>query len=210
MFSRSQEKLLRYLGRFPETLEKAWDVPRELSLPGLSEAMGVVRSGLNQPLGFLESKGFLTVRVAHVIGGGTRRRQVYHITQKGRTWLAEHPAETSADDETVIPSNEIIGRNQELAALKTTLLEENTVIIGGLSGIGKTTLVRSLMQQPPFSSRPLHWADVNELSDVKSILSDWFPDDLQRLSDRDALFERANYGDACFVLDDLHTLSYKA
>ncbi len=207
MFSRSQEKLLRYLGRFPETLEKAWDVPRELSLPGLSEAMGVVRSGLNQPLGFLESKGFLTVRVAHVIGGGTRRRQVYHITQKGRTWLAEHPAETSADDETVIPSNEIIGRNQELAALKTTLLEENTVIIGGLSGIGKTTLVRSLMQQPPFSSRPLHWADVNELSDVKSILSDWFPDDLQRLSDRDALFERANYGDACFVLDDLHTLS---
>ena len=34
MLSRSQEKLLRYLGGFPDALAQAWDVPREVSLPG--------------------------------------------------------------------------------------------------------------------------------------------------------------------------------
>jgi len=76
MLSRPQEKLLRYLGTFPEALDQAWDVPRNLSLPGLAEAMGVVRSGLNRPLNLLESEQLITVRVAHVIGGGSRRRQV--------------------------------------------------------------------------------------------------------------------------------------
>ena len=207
MFNRPQEKLLRYLGHFPESLEEAWDVPRALSLPGLSEAMGVVRSGLNQPLGFLESKGFILVRVAHVIGGGTRRRQVYHITQQGRTWLAEHPAEEILPDQAVTPSIQIIGREDELTNLEHTLLEEHATVVGGLSGIGKTTLVRALMQRSPFASRPLHWADVNELSDVKSILAAWFPEDEARLGDQEAQLERVNYGDACFVLDDVHTLS---
>ena len=44
MLSRGQERLLRYLGTFPDALSKAWDVPRDVSLPGLSDAMGVVRS----------------------------------------------------------------------------------------------------------------------------------------------------------------------
>ncbi|MCH1537678.1 MAG: AAA family ATPase, partial [Candidatus Poseidonia sp.] len=207
MFSRPQEKILRYLGRFPESLEKAWDVPRDLSLPGLSEAMGVVRSGLNQPLGFLESKGFISVRVAHVIGGGSRRRQVYHITQQGRVWLAEHPPEEVLQNEAVAPSSKIFGREDELRNLEQALAEEHAMVVGGLSGIGKTTLVRALVQRSPFASRPLHWADVNELSDINSILAAWFPEDNVRLSDREAQLERANYGDACFVLDDLHALS---
>ena len=207
MFSRPQEKILRYLGRFPESLEKAWDVPRDLSLPGLSEAMGVVRSGLNQPLGFLESKGFISVRVAHVIGGGSRRRQVYHITQQGRVWLAEHPPEEVLQNEAVASSSKIFGREDELRNLEQALAEEHAMVVGGLSGIGKTTLVRALVQRSPFASRPLHWADVNELSDINSILAAWFPEDKGRLSDREAQLERANYGDACFVLDDLHALS---
>ena len=92
MLSRGQERLLRYLGTFPDALSKAWDVPRDVSLPGLSDAMGVVRSGLNQPLNGLLEIEFISVRVAHVLGGGTRRRQVYHITESGRAWLAEHPS----------------------------------------------------------------------------------------------------------------------
>ena len=42
---------------------------RAVSLPGLSEAMGVVRSGLNQPLNVLLDEGYIVVRVAHVLGG---------------------------------------------------------------------------------------------------------------------------------------------
>ena len=74
MLSRSQERLLRHLGTFPDALSQAWDVPRDVSLPGLSDAMGVVRSGLNQPLTALLKNEYITVRVAHVIGGGSRRR----------------------------------------------------------------------------------------------------------------------------------------
>ena len=39
-----QERILRWLGGFSPAMEKAWDVTRHLSLPGISEALGVVRS----------------------------------------------------------------------------------------------------------------------------------------------------------------------
>ena len=65
-----EERLLRLLATFSSSLEKAWDVTRELSLPGMSESLGVVRSALNIPLTSLEQRGFLFKRMAHVIGGG--------------------------------------------------------------------------------------------------------------------------------------------
>ena len=82
-----QERILRWLGGFSPTMEKAWDVTRHLSLPGISEALGVVRSALNAPLNGLESDGLVFKRKAHVIGGGSRRRHVYHLTEQGRAVL---------------------------------------------------------------------------------------------------------------------------
>ena len=52
--------------------------------PGLSEYLGVVRSALHVPLYELVNKKFITERKAHVIGGGSRKRKVYHITEAGR------------------------------------------------------------------------------------------------------------------------------
>ena len=134
MLSRSQEKLLRYLGGFPDALSQAWDVPREVSLPGLSDAMGVVRSGLNQPLKALLDAAYISVRVAHVIGGGARRRQVYHITESGRRWLHEHPEEaTKASTATASkapPTTALVGRQAELETL-TNLLEKHGHARGG-------------------------------------------------------------------------------
>ena len=43
MLPESQARLLRLLARYPDELVEAWDVPRELSLPGLSESLGLVR-----------------------------------------------------------------------------------------------------------------------------------------------------------------------
>ena len=57
-----------------------------ISLPGLSDAMGVVRSGLNQPLTALLKNEYITVRVAHVIGGGSRRAGLSH--HGNRTFVA--------------------------------------------------------------------------------------------------------------------------
>ena len=82
-----QERILRWLGGFSPAMEKAWDVTRHLSLPGISEALGVVRSALNAPLSALESSGLVYKRKAHVIGGGSRRRHVYHLTDQGREKL---------------------------------------------------------------------------------------------------------------------------
>ncbi len=80
MVSKAQLRILDWLSNYPDTLRKSWDVTRDLSLPGIADALGVVRSALNQPLTRLEKNGFVIKRTAHVVGGGSRRRQVYHIT----------------------------------------------------------------------------------------------------------------------------------
>ena len=73
------------LGRlWSRRVESAWDAPRALSLPGLAEHLGLVRSAIHNPLKELESSGLISTRSAHVIGGGPRRRTVVHLTDTGR------------------------------------------------------------------------------------------------------------------------------
>ena len=84
MVTGPEARILARLATFPSSLESAWDVPRDICLPGLSEFLGVVRSALHAPLNELVSKKLVIERKAHVIGGGSRRRKVYHITDKGR------------------------------------------------------------------------------------------------------------------------------
>ena len=208
MLSRSQEKLLRYLGGFPDALADAWDVPRSVALPGLSEAMGVVRSGLNQPLNALLDAGLIVVRVAHVLGGGARRRQVYHITEKGRSWLAEHPlreAPSVADSssESGATAN-IIGRKRELKDLDEALATEARLVLAGLSGVGKTTLLRAWAAKFP---QPVRWATMNQLSDAQALVRAWFPEPSPLPVDPQAMIEHVNsHGKQVLVVDDLHLL----
>lgn len=208
MLSRSQEKLLRYLGTFPDALAKAWDVPRAVSLPGLSEAMGVVRSGLNQPLNVLLDEGFIVVRVAHVLGGGSRRRQVYHITEKGRGWLSEHPLDdeqpTSDLESKGGENTNIVGRQRELDALKALLEKEGRLVLVGLSGVGKTTLLKAWSAQSP---HPVRWATMDQLSDAQTVVQAWFPDTALHPVDPDAVIEHIDQqGKHVLVVDDLHLL----
>ena len=46
----AQRRILARLAQFGDEMQEAWDVPRELSLPGLAESLGVVRSALHIPL----------------------------------------------------------------------------------------------------------------------------------------------------------------
>ena len=75
MLTQPQLRILKWLNEYPSSLEKSWDVSRDLSLPGIAEGIGVVRSALNIPLRIIEEHGFVFKRMAHVIGGGSRRRQ---------------------------------------------------------------------------------------------------------------------------------------
>ena len=208
MLSRSQEKLLRYLGGFPDALAQAWDVPREVSLPGLSDAMGVVRSGLNQPLKSLLDSGLISVRVAHVIGGGARRRQVYHITEGGRTWLQEHP-ETNAESPPQPVTEEVqnialIGRQDELDSLTNLVQEHGHALVAGLSGVGKTTLLRKWAAG---QKAVVRWATVDEFSDASSIAGQWMTDSGPLPEDLEATVEHVDAaGRGVLVIDDVHCL----
>ena len=61
-------RILRWLDQHPATLESAWDVPRSISLEGIADGVGVVRSALFQPMSALEEKDLLHPRQAHVLG----------------------------------------------------------------------------------------------------------------------------------------------
>ena len=100
MLSDTERGILLRLSEFSEEIEVSWDVPRAISLPGLADSLGLVRSSLHKPLTRLEEEGLVFSRVAHVIGGGSRKRKVIHITSLGSRssmGLQERGRESAAD-----------------------------------------------------------------------------------------------------------------
>ena len=142
MLPESQARILRLLARYPDELAEAWDVPRELSLPGLSESLGLVRSALHEPLKILQSEGLIQTRNAHVIGGGNRKRSVIHLTSKGRQ-QASTLVTTSGHSMEIEPTDGLHGRESERSHLETAL-SEGAVVVTGMPGIGKTALLQTL------------------------------------------------------------------
>jgi len=213
MLSRSQEKLLRYLGTFPIGLEEAWDVPRDLSLPGLADAMGVVRSGLNQPLNALLEMAFISVRVAHVIGGGSRRRQVYHVSKAGRAWLEANPELPKAEDG--LPSDSLaetpflVGRSTTLKELHDRLEKERKLVVGGLSGVGKTALLDAYAEGLLAAKRGVRRAKVDEFTDARTLFGSWYEGEGPAPSVTASMAERMAEEDAStvFIVDDMDRLA---
>ncbi|MDP6905883.1 MAG: hypothetical protein QF440_00510 [Candidatus Thalassarchaeaceae archaeon] len=164
MLTESQTRILRLLTRYPEEIENAWDVPRELSLPGLAESLGLVRSALHEPLKLLENSGLIRTRQAHVIGGGSRRRNVIHITSKGRqqvTMTVESAEETNDYTKT---NNGVFGRNVELLNLQNEL-ENGFAIVTGIPGIGKTALLKELKNS--------RYCALDSSMDVTNLIAKW-------------------------------------
>ena len=64
MVSKAQLRILTWLSKHPDNVKNSWDVSRELSLPGIAEGLGVVRSALNVPLTKLEQEDFISKRMA--------------------------------------------------------------------------------------------------------------------------------------------------
>ena len=84
MVTEAQARILRHLAEFPVSLER-FGMFHGFSLLGIAEKLGLVRSALNPPLNNLHSEGYISIRMAHVIGSGSRRRNVHHLTQRKRT-----------------------------------------------------------------------------------------------------------------------------
>jgi MoxR-like ATPase len=212
MLSEAQTRLLRLLATFPATLEQAWDVPRELSLPGLAERLGVVRSALNPPIYSLEDGGMVHTRKAHVIGGGHRKRTVIHITDEGRNVAAGfetvEPVESTGELHGKMPAlTHLHGREDTLEKLLEGLKKGATLQLLGLPGIGKTSLLRVLAERSVEQGWNVAWVslqahhDVGKLSAELTAVSDG-PKDVDAAAA--AVLEIAK--NTLFIVDELQAV----
>ena len=164
MLPESQARLLLLLARYPSELAEAWDVPRELSLPGLSESLGLVRSALHEPIKALEEQGLVQTRNAHVIGGGNRKRSVVHLTAKGRQ-QASALVTTAGHSMEVETTDGLHGRESELTELESAL-SGGAVVLTGMPGIGKTALIKTLCPSK-------HYVAMDGSMDAQSLVATW-------------------------------------
>ena len=165
--------ILTYLSGFGRDLEESWDVPREISLAGLAEHLGVVRSALHPPLNSLEEQGLVISRTAHVIGA-PRRRKVYPATDTGR--------------------EDFVG------AVSSSLSEGSSILLEGLPGIGKTTVAASLAEALLDEGWLVRWANCQADSDPSSIAGMWFGG--RTPSSKEAISAKADSKKTLLVLDE--------
>ena len=194
---------MTYLSGFGRDLEESWDVPRGISLAGLAEHLGVVRSALHPPLKSLEEQGLVTSRTAHVIGA-PRRRKVYHATDTGREEAAKStPLENKRIGRSLGPIPDQIllhGRGDFVGAVSLSLSEGSSILLEGLPGIGKTTVAVSLAQALLDEGWLVRWATCHADSDLSSIAGMWFGG--RTPSSKEAISARADSKKTLLVLDE--------
>lgn len=171
----TEQRILEWLNQYDDALENAWDVPRENSLPGIADAIGVVRSALHNPLKNLQERELIIVKQAHVINGGTRKRNVHFITKKGREICTHKESIRSLSVIIGNPPNniELIGREEELEKINSILSKENILFITGIPGIGKTAIVRYFVEKKAQTGTKIKWYSATNVSSPKTIVETW-------------------------------------
>ena len=177
MLSDTERGILSRLSEFGEEIEGSWDVPRSLSLPGLANSLGLVRSSLHKPLTRLEEEGLIFTRVAHVIGGGSRKRKVVHITALGRekvSTLGNITQIKSGKSFGQIPElSRLFGRGTDKKNLTKLITDASSIFLSGLPGIGKTSLVRNLVSEILDLGWTVRWATCYSNTDISDIAFQW-------------------------------------
>ena len=213
--STPQERILRWLGRCSPAMEKAWDVNRDLSVPGISEALGVVRSALNIPLNVLEEQGLIFKRKAHVIGGGSRRRHVYHLTEVGRQSLEalgatkqKKKSSRGTSFGTLPTLGQIHGRQHLAAEVSEQVREQHCLALSGLPGIGKTTIGGLVSEHLLESGANVRWAQVGEFTDLHALCEQWgFKGPLPKNNQALVEYAAKKCKGEMLVIDDAHLIS---
>jgi DNA-binding MarR family transcriptional regulator len=213
MVSSSQKRILAWLSQFSPDIENSWDVSRDIALPGIADGLGVVRSALNLPLKKLEQSGMVFKRMGHVIGGGSRRRQVFHITDKGREFISSHEPNSNKKSRTGrifgnIPNHpQVFGRDDNISEI-TERINEKSLLICGLPGIGKTAVISALSHLLLEQERTIRWATASDFTDVYDLCLQWeisstLPQDNKAL---ESLIIDNSKGQI-LVIDDIHQIS---
>jgi DNA-binding MarR family transcriptional regulator len=177
MLSDTERGVLSRLSEFSEEIEASWDVPRALSLPGLADSLGLVRSSLNKPLSKLEEEGLVFTRVAHVIGGGSRKRKVIHITSLGREMVNTFENNLLIKNGKLFGTfpdiSKIFGRENDKQILTKQIFDGNSIFLSGLPGIGKTSLVRNIVPEILEFGWTVRWATCYSNTDISDIALQW-------------------------------------
>ena len=176
MLSGAELRILSHLSQFQGNEGAKWNIPREQSLPGIAESLGVVRSALHVPLNSLEKANFVISRNARVLGTKSRKRTVIHITEKGLSALSDSgkPKSRKYRNFGPVPNLSIIhGRQTEVEKITELLENGKNIILNGLPGIGKTSLARGVADSLMAKGWILRWASCNGDSDVSSIAEMW-------------------------------------
>ena len=173
MLSDTERGILLRLSEFSEEIEVSWDVPRAISLPGLADSLGLVRSSLHKPLTRLEEEGLVFSRVAHVIGGGSRKRKVIHITSLGREKTIIMGKNTLIKTGELLGTfpeiSSIFGRENDKEILTKQIFDGGSIFLTGLPGIGKTSLVRNLVPEILDLGWTVRWATCYSNTDISDI-----------------------------------------
>ena len=214
MLSPAMLRILRWLDEHSSTLEGAWDVPRSLSLEGIADGIGVVRSALFQPMSVLEEEGFLLTRQAHVIGGGRRKRKVVHITESGRNQLHSHTEDiperrsrSSSKLKGQLPEyTHVHGRHSELELIRDALQKKVPVHLRGMPGIGKSTLARKIAEDLVEKDLNVHWVQLDAYCDVHEAMQRMEADAPQIL-DVEGYASSFELENVVLVFDDVHSIS---
>jgi KaiC/GvpD/RAD55 family RecA-like ATPase len=197
-----KQRILAWLAAFPPSMEKAWDVPRRICLPGIAEALGVVRSALHGPITELLKQELISERKAHVIAGGSRKRKVYHITLSGRESVGEPEVKRSEG------RGKLYGKPPETVELKgrqefidELLSRGGRRIITGLPGIGKSVVLADYALQSVAKGGRVRFATGEYFSDLSTLLSAW---QIEYSSPEAAL---KSIGNETLILDEIQELS---
>tara|TARA_Y100001980_G_C14556778_1_gene350241 strand:- start:20976 stop:23132 length:2157 start_codon:yes stop_codon:yes gene_type:complete len=171
----TNQRILEWLHQFDDSLQNAWDVPRECSIPGIADAIGVVRSALHNPIKDLQKSNLLLSKQAHVINGGSRKRTVHFITKKGREYCKNINKISNSSEIFGNPPNliKLIGRDKELKIIIEKLNKNNLILISGIAGIGKTAIVRTLIENESEKGVSAKWYSANSLSSPKTMVETW-------------------------------------
>ena len=203
MLNQRQLAILVYLSDFGRDLEESWDVPRAISLAGLAEHLGVVRSALHPPLKSLVEGGLASTRSAHVIGA-SRRRKVYHLTDKGReVALGSAKPSRKSKGRSVGPVPDSItlhGRDEVVSSISSGLSEGSSYLLEGLPGIGKTSVATAVSQSLLDDGWLVRWATCHIDSDLSSIARMWLGG--RAPSSKDAIVTRVDSKKTLLVLDE--------